>query len=202
MSLVREKRDIEWLVNWALEKQGVLRGSAGGGEAGGGGPAWMTLGTVISGGRGGGDGRWIHDDAMTLGQELLAMAADDRIAGLMALVKRHGMTGTRPDWGEEGCGRYVLVRKRGGKATRRYADKKYARGLMGFDFEFEGSTMEEIEHLMIQYVGWWEALGALRDRINPLLKSYEATGPRAPEAPWDEPGRVLHEVSNSSIEVG
>ncbi|WEJ33875.1 hypothetical protein [Devosia sp. SD17-2] len=200
MSLVREKRDIEWLVNWALEKQGVLRG-AGGGEAGGGGPAWMTLGTVISGGGGGSDGRWMHDDAMVIGQELLAMAGDERLTGLMALVKRYGMTGTRPDWGAEGCGRYVLVRKRGGKATRRYADQRQARGLMGFEFAFEGSTMEEIEHHMIQYAGWWEALGALRDRINPLMRAYEATGPRAPEAPWDAPERVLHEVSNSVVGV-
>ncbi len=184
MIAVREKRDIEWLVNWALEKQGVLRGEAHGGSSG---PAWMTLGTTVSGGGGGNDGRWMHDDALVIGRELQLMAADVRIKDLMAMVVRYGNAGCRPEWGEEGCGKWQLVRKDNGKAVRRFANQRKGEGLLGFEFEFIGSTPEDVEHQMIQWVGWRDALAALRDRINPLLKSYEATGPAAPAAPWDKP---------------
>ena len=54
---------------------------------------------------------------------------------------------------------------------------------------------------MVQWVGWRDALAALRDRINPLLKAYEATGPRAPEAPWDRIGAVEHEISTGFAAV-
>lgn len=192
MSKDREKRDIEWLVNWALEKQGVF-GMPGedvtvGGGGGGRLAMMQQLGTIVQVGQGAGSIRDVHPDAQTIGMELRAMGEISGITDLVDLVLMHGFRGDRPDWGKAGCGRYQLQR-RGGKARRRCADKRQARGLLGFEFEFVGYTFEEIEMLMVQYVGWRDTLAVLRARLNAKLVRFEATGPIAPEAPWDA---VMH----------
>lgn len=194
MSNVREKRDIEWLVNWALERQCVFSSGGSGGYAlGGGSPlaTMMTMGTIVQGGGSSGL-KWTHRDAMVIGDAITAMWGRDEIVELMDLVVMHGRHGTRPDWGKDGIGRYEIVRRGNGKARRRYADQTRQRGLMGFEFEFVGNTHDEVEAMMIGYVGWREALGALRGRVYSQLSTFEPTGPAAPEFPWDDPKRVIH----------
>lgn len=201
MSKVREKRDIEWLVNWALEKQGLGRSAfVGGGE--GGVANWMTLGTRVDGGGAGGGmgGKWVHEDAQHIADTINAMSRDARIAAAVALVVQYGRAGIQPDWGEAGCGRYELVRKNNGegKAIRRYADQRQARDLLGFEWEWVGHNLESLDFMMIQWLAWHSALTELRDLLNTKMRTYEATGPRWPEAPWDTPERVVHSVSAAS----
>jgi len=188
LSSVREKRDIEWLVNWALEKQCIWSETGGGSsEPSGSTPLarMMAMGTTVQGGGGSFGLRWSHPDATVIGNALNAMWGYPDIAELVALVVQYGRQGKRPDWGKDGIGRYKLATKGNGKVLRRYADKRQQRGLMGFEFEFEGLTHEEVEAMMLAYAGWWEALGTLKERINPLMTKFEATGPAAPQWPWD-----------------
>ncbi|WP_297105184.1 hypothetical protein [uncultured Devosia sp.] len=204
MSAVREKRDIEWLVNWALEKQciwtdtGDSRGLPGVSSST---PLarMMAMGTVVQSSSAPQGIRWSHPDAMVIGTAIEGMWGHAEISDLVALVVQHGRQGSRPDWGKDGIGRYALVTKGNGKVVRRYADQVRQRGLMGFEFEFVGLTHEEVEAMMIAYAGWWETLVALKSRVNPLLTKFEATGPSAQQWPWDHYAEsVIHYPKGAS----
>lgn len=187
---MRERRDIEWLVNWALEKQGMGKGGRDGEPAGRAGD--IPTGMRVDGGGYSNDGKWVHEDARVIASWIERMAADSRTALAAGLVWRHGLTGTRPSWGDGQCGRYVLLRKSNGKAIRRYADQRSARGLIGFDWEWQGYTVEDLERMMLEYAAWWAAIDDLRERVNPAMTRYVAYGPMAPEFPWDEVERTVH----------
>ena len=191
---MRESRDIEWLVNWALEKQFAVASHPLVGTSGGGGPSWMMLGTRVDGGRGAGGmvGRVVHEDAQILVDALGQMARNDKVAPAADMVFRHGRLGTQPDWGRCQNGRYVLERRNAGTgaARKRYRDPQHSRGLIGFEWKWVGHTVETLELMMVEWAAWHAALSDLRDLINPSMRQYVATGPRWPAAPWDEPAFI------------
>jgi hypothetical protein len=193
---MRESRDIEWLVNWALEKQGLGKGGferEAQGRAGD-----IPTGMRVDGGGYSNEGKWVHEDARLISSWIDRMASDPRTSLAAGLVARHGLTGTRPSWGDGQCGRYVLLRKGNGKAVRRYSDQTRQRGLLGFEWEWEGYTVEDLERMMLEYVAWWAALDDLREHVNTSMTKYVAVGPLAPEFPWDEVGRTVHYPSGAS----
>ncbi len=182
---MRERRDIEWLVNWALEKQGLGRRES---EGGGGG-----LGVKVDQSRYSNDGKWVSEDAQIIHDQLQAMIADQRTSAAAGLVAHYGRTGTRPDWGKHGSGKWQLVRKNDGNgdAVRRYANKRQARDVIGFEFEWVGHTEVDLERMMLEWLAWHAALCDLAEAVNPKLRQYVAGAPVAPEAPWDLPAEVL-----------
>ena len=187
---MREGRDIEWLVNWALEKQGLGR-SLGGSEVQGR-SGDIPTGMRVDGGGYSNDGKWVHDDARVIVGRLDIMASDNRTSTAAALVVHYGRTGTRPDWGSNASGHWSLLRKGNGKAIRRYQDQRKAVGLIGFEWEWVGNRPEDLERMMLEYAAWHAALADLREAINPAMTKYVATGPIVLSAPWDEPERTVH----------
>lgn len=189
---MRESRDIEWLVNWATERQMATASLPIGLDVGGGGaPGWLTLGTrVDSSMKGGGiAGTVVHEDAQVIADALgqLCRNPSSKLAG--GLVALHARTMTQPDWGRAGCGRWVLQRRNNGqgKAIRRYADPKRQRELLGFEWKFVGHSVESLERMMLEWLAWHAALVELVAMINPRMRQYVATGPRWAEEPWNDP---------------
>ncbi len=194
---MRESRDIEWLVNWALEKQGL--GKGGGDREPQGHSGDIPTGMRVDGGGFSNDGKYVHEDARVIVAWLERMAADSRTSIAAGLVWRHGLVGTRPSWGDGQCGRYVLLRKGNGKAVRRFADQKNGRGLIGFHWEWEGHSVDDLERIMLEYAAWWSALSDLREHINTGMTKYVAFGPLAPEHPWDDVERTVHYSGASPV---
>jgi len=188
---MREARDIEWLVNWALEKQGLgntLRGEASGRSRD------IPTGMRVDGGGGGFDGKWTHDDAIVIADVIGAMSRDKRTAESAGLVVHYGQVGTRPEWGKEGSGRYELVRRNNGTgaAVKRYRDQRKGAHIIGFEWEWVGNDPAELDMLMLQWMAWHAALSDLRVAVNSRLTKYVATGPAVPECPSDMPAVVIH----------
>jgi hypothetical protein len=106
----------------------------------------------------------------------------------------YGQAGTRPDWGEDGSGRYELVRRNNGTgaAIKRYANQRKGSHLLGFEWEWLGNTADDLDRLMLGWAAWHAALVDLRDTINPKMRKYVATGPAAPECPWDIRRPTVH----------
>lgn len=192
---MRESRDIEWLLDWGLRRQMATASmpidviSSGGGL-----PDWLVLGTRIDksmkgGAIGGVGGPIVHEDAQIIADALgqLCRNPASRLAG--GLVATHARAGTQPDWGRDGCGRWVLQRRNNGqgKAIRRYDDPKRQRGLLGFEWKFVGHSVESLERMMLEWLAWHAALAELVTMINPRMHQYVATGPRWPEEPWNDP---------------
>jgi len=193
----REQRDIEWLVNWALEKQGLGYDDSAGAVSSGGG--WQALGTRIDGGGFGGMGasqQLPHADAMIIVEALNSMRRDSRVAKAADLVAVYGRAGIQPDWGKDGSGRWQLVRKnKAGRsiAVKRFADQTRRRGLLGFEWEWVGHQPETLDLMMIEWSAWHTALIELRNLINQKMTTYNAVGPVAPDSPWDV-GHVADDV--------
>jgi hypothetical protein len=115
------------------------------------------------------------------------MRTDARTAEAAALVFQHGRLGTQPDWGKEGCGRYVLRRRGNGRAIKRFDDQVRQRGLLGFEWDWVGHSPESLERMMIEWAAWHAALRELKTLINPAMTRYVATGPVWLAEPWDDP---------------
>lgn len=195
---MREGRDIEWLVNWALEKQGLGRdfGSPVGGRSGD-----IPTGMRVDGGGSSNDGKWVHADAEVISRQLDAMARDERSAAAVGLVVHYGRVGTRPDWGADGSGRWEPVRKGNGKIIRRYRDPNQWRGVIGFEWEWVGHRVEDLDRLMLEWMAWHAALVDLRENINPRLTKYVATGPAVAEAPWDDARSTVRLPAGRLVDV-
>lgn len=194
---MRESRDIEWLVNWTIEKQGLRPGEGiGAGDVSG--PGWADYGTRIdSSGFGGGlSGRFVHEDAQLIADAIGHMAGNPSTKEAGALIVQHGRSGTQPDWGAAGSGRWVLQRRNNGqgKAIRRYRDQRGSHGLIGFDWQWVGHQAAELDFLMVQWLTWHQGLSDLRDIVNAGMRQYVATGPRWPMEPWDAAAYVAAEV--------
>lgn len=192
---MRERRDIEWLVNWALEKQGLGRRD-GEGSSGG-------LGVKVDSSHYRNDGKWVSEDAQVIHDQLQLMIADKRTAAAASLVAHYGRTGMRPDWGKDGSGRWQLVRRNEGTgaARRRYDDQRKGNKVIGFEFEWVGNTVEEMERMMLEWLAWHAALDDLKNAINSKLRDYVATGPAVQEAPWDMPAVMVHHADGRSVEA-
>jgi hypothetical protein len=188
--------DIESLVVWALAKQkaDVSRGSgidqelrqlSGGRSATAALEAYLAIGSRIDGG--GHSSHKVPVDATRVA------GAIDRLpieaAALVVLAGR----GMRPiDWGEEGIGKWVPVLDRKGRHKKRWQDPVQCRGLIGFEYDYDGYMPDELDRIRTQYVVWIEALKYLRKELDGRLIGWEVTGPRRAAEPWNDAPRVIH----------
>lgn len=177
MVKVREQRDIEHLVIWALRDQGL--GWAGKERVR---DDFSDLGTVI-------DQRgavanpsislWSDDDAM-----LVKKAIDQLPAKAGAMVMQYGRAGLRPDWCEEGYGSYQQLKDGRGRLLWEWSDPIHRRGKRTPRKAFVGEQRETVDFHRTQYLVWWQGIADIVAPLNQVLESYQATGPAAPQAPW------------------
>lgn len=187
MTKIRERRDVEDLVIWALVDNGLgaqiveRRGKVG----------WMDLGTVVDATRSSWDisgPRVQHSDAYFIANWVMALPPDPVTgeATMAELVIRHARTNCRPDWCEEGVGRAVPKTNKRGQIEYEYerpGDRKSRK--LGPKMVWEGETENSVAFYRARYSLWWIALKTLVEPLNKNLERFEATGPRAPEEPWN-----------------
>ncbi|CDP51977.1 hypothetical protein [Devosia sp. DBB001] len=187
-------------MNWALEKQGLGRELLGDSGGSGGG-----LGVRVDTSLYSNDGKWTHDDAHVIADAIAAMSRLKSTSAAAALVVHYGRLGLRPDWGKDGSGRWQLMRRNNGtgRAIRRYEDARRSRGLViGFEWEWVGHEPADLDRLMLEWLAWHAALCDLRQQVNPMLRQFVATGPLAPECPWDQGERTIHYPDEEGLAVG
>lgn len=192
MSRARERLDIERLVNWAIEDQGLRQAYGDAGSTAG----WAELGTRVDGGTHDYSGRGLiggaaHHDAVILFEAISGLPPE-----AAALVLRQGRVGyglfARPDWCAEGVGGLVQDRTPSGKLCWEYADKAKGRGPRTPRLIWVGQRPEIVEFCRAQYGLWWEGLRDLVGVVNLAMLEHEASGPAAHPTPWDAPPPVVH----------
>jgi hypothetical protein len=195
MGRMKEQRDIEWLVNWAIEGQGVLHGSAKPLA-----PGWMTLGTRIdkslntsfSGGL-------VVDGAPHHDAVIIVRAIEGLPPEAASLLVRHGRLGygqfARPDWCPEGVGSMQPVLKPNGEPKYDYEDSIKRRGEKRVRMSFVGHRQDWVTWCRAEYTLWWTSLAELVPIINLAMLGHEAMPPRAPARPWEAAGVVIHRAS-------
>lgn len=183
----RQRMDIERLVNWALADQGL----GWGGDR----PVHDTfadLGTVI-------------DDSSTGSHPTIALLTDDdalvvkaAIDGLpgeaRVLVIQYGRAGLRPEGADEVLGEPEQMVDKRGRPRWVYDNPSNKRGQKRpmLDMLAWSTRKEAIEFDRAQWTLWREALIALIAPLNQRLETHYATGPEAPERPWELPKPVVH----------
>jgi hypothetical protein len=188
--VVRQRRDIEWLVTWALIDNGlgamfVDRGGK---------LTWHDYGGRIDLGSSRASvaaPHLQHQDAAIIVSSIEALPVE-----MAELLIRFGRTNARPDWCEEGVGHAEVKTNKRGQIEWHYerpGDRK-SRKLEPKRI-WVGETPERVEWYRARYDLWWLALQALVEPLNEVMTAHEATGPRVPRAPWtvtvfDERGRA------------
>lgn len=203
--MAKVKTDIENLVVWALAKQhaDVSRGSgmerelhqlAGGLSATGRLEAYLSVGSRIDGG--GSSSHKVSPDA-----QRVAAAIDVLPIEAAALVVAAGRGMRAIDWGEEGIGRWVPVKDRKGNHKKRWQDTAQCRGLLGWEYEYQGYMPSDLDLIRLTYMTWWEALKDLQRMLDGRLVGWDVTGPRRSAEPWNDAPRVIHAGDFESLDV-
>lgn len=191
---MKETRDIEWLVNWALQAQNVeraIKNATPMAQGQSSQPAFeqmARLGVRVDSSRkaeswGNVD---CQNDAVIIYDLIQRLPRD--AAGLVVI---HGRAGTRPDWCVEGVGCEVPVLTAKGKPRRIYRDPIKSMGDLGPMMEWIGHRQETVDFHRAQYAVWYQALSALVPFANKELEAYQAERPKASPYPWDWSG-VVH----------
>jgi hypothetical protein len=185
--VVREQRDIEWLVTWALRDQGLGWGAPGDRPA----PlGFADYGTVIDD-----DDIGSHpsinlltdDDAMVIKRTI-----DELPREAAALVVQYGRAGLRPDWAEEGEGTWEQARDARGRLRWKWANPSARTGAKKPLMVFVGLAPEVVEYERSTYALWWQGLADLVAPLNLRMQGHAAIGPEAPRMPWLQGKRTVH----------
>jgi hypothetical protein len=203
--MAKVKIDIENLVVWALAKQhaDVSRGSgiarelrqlAGGMSATERIEAYLSVGTRVDGG--GSSSHKVSPDA-----QRAAAAIDALPIEAAALVVAAGRSMAPIEWGEDGIGQWVPVLDRKGNHKKRWQDPAQCRGLLGWEYTYQGYMPSDLDLIRMQYVTWWEALKDLQRRLQGRLVGWDVTGPSRSAEPWNDAPRVIHYVDLESVDV-
>lgn len=203
--MAKVKIDVEDLVVWALAKQcaDVSRGSGMAQELrllGGGLSAtaalegYLAVGSRIDGG--GSSSHKVSPDA-----QRVAAAIDTLPIEAAALVVAAGRGMAPIDWGEEGIGQWVPVLDRKGKHRKRWQDASQCRGLLGWEYQYQGHMPSELDMIRMQYTVWWEALKDLQRQLEGRLTAWDVSGPRRSAEPWNDAPRVIHYGESESVDV-
>lgn len=175
MVMVREQRDIEALVVWALRDQGL-------GWAGKDRPSKADetdYGTIIDTGSHPNMGLWSDDDAMAI-----KLAIDGLSETARALLVQYGRAGMRPDWCEEGYGRYEQARH-GKRLKWEWSDPVNRTGTKRPKLAFVGEQRETVDYHRAQWGVWWQGLADIVAPLNEVMEGHEASGPAVERRPWD-----------------
>lgn len=197
--------DVEDLVVWAFRDQkieAVARGLRPGT------PTWsadsslaevLALGTRVDTTSAGARFVAIHckEDAAVVFDAAMALPAEARM-----LVVKHGRTGTRPEWHEEGPGEWVQPLDRHGEPKKLWRDPAKQRGFLGYaPKELDGTHPNIVEEARRAYCVWWLGLTDMVELLNqPLvgLNEHIAHRPLAATPPWFSEklgSRTLHMIA-------
>lgn len=182
--MIREKRDIEWIITWALRDQGL--GWTGNGRASDIGGELAMLGTRVDVSPSSG----LPAPSMGLCDDLDALVVKTAIDRLdpdaQALVVLNGRIGRRPEWGEDGYGLPEQSRNKRGQLEWLYRDPKNWRGKIGprLDWRAYEAHVAEVEFERAGWSVWHEALVVLAGELCGRLQRFEVVGPAAPKEPW------------------
>ena len=178
--LTRQRRDVERLVTWALLENGL---------------GWVgkersrldfsDYGTVIDDGFTGSHptiGRLTHDDAM-----IVKLVIDKLPRDAQVLVTQYGRTGLRPDWCEEGKGRWEQLKDGRGRLRWKWANPESRSGAREPLVGFVGLDPELVDLHRAEYAVWWQGLADIVAPLNNQLQEHFAVGPEAPREPWSLP---------------
>lgn len=178
MVSVRERRDIEVLVTWAMRDQGLgWSGKERSVED------FSDLGTIIDDDNHGSHptiALWSDDDAMAV-----KLAIDQLVPEARALVVQYGRAGMRPDWCEEGYGSYQQLRDGRGRRMWDWSDAKNRTGEKRPRMGFVGEQRDSVDFHRAQYHVWWWGLHDIVGPLNDVMERHEASGPAAAESPWE-----------------
>ncbi|MCW5722051.1 MAG: hypothetical protein KIS86_13000 [Devosia sp.] len=185
--------DVEELVVWAFRDQkieAVARGMMPGM------PTWsadssmaevLALGTRVDTSSAGSRLVAIHckEDAAVTFDAVMALPGEARM-----LVVKHGRTGTRPEWHEEGPGEWVQPLDKHGQPKKLWRDPAKQRGYLGLaPLELVGTHPAIVDEARRAYCVWWLALGDLVEMLNGPngLADHVARRPKAATPPWFDP---------------
>jgi hypothetical protein len=176
---VRDKRDIEWLVSWALVDNGLGRLFSGGVLQ----TDWSDLGTSVQ------RSAWAssapavrHEDALLVAEAIGQLHPD-----CAALVVGHGRVGDRPDWVEDGVGHWEQMRNKRGQPMWDWdkpSNRSAKRSARTPRLQWVGESQKAVDFYRARYDLWWIGLHDLVDALNAVMTRHEATGPRAKDRPW------------------
>lgn len=202
--MAKVKIDVEDLVVWALVRQcaNVDRGegimqelrqlSGGGSTATAALERYLSVGSRIDGGPGPSDHR-TPPDALKVAAAIDALPVE--AAALVIMGSRQPV-----QWGEEGVGQWVAVKDRRGNHRKLWQDVRQSRGLLGWDWQYEGLLPSDLDQMRLEYWTWWHALVDLRAALDGQLSAWEITGPRRQAEPWNgQPVRILHPVEGGVL---
>ena len=128
-----------------------------------------------------------HEDAAVIYDAVMALPADAWV-----LVIKHARNATRPDWIEEGPGRWVKQVDKNGHPKKLYIDSDAKKGFIGYAPPLlEGVDPAEVEEARRAYDVWRYALIDLVPLLNAEMVDHEATGPVVAARPWEKKERVL-----------
>ncbi len=122
-----------------------------------------------------------HEDAAVIYDAVMALPAEATM-----LLIRHGRNGTRPDWYEDGPGRWIEQVDGAGNPKKLYLDAHAKKGFIGYAQPIlEGNDPADVEEARRAYDVWRYALVDLVALLNAEMVDYEALPPAAPARPWE-----------------
>lgn len=128
-----------------------------------------------------------HEDAAVIYDAVMALPPEAWL-----LVIKHARNATRPDWIEEGPGRWIDQVDKEGNPKKQYLDPHTKRGFIGYAPPLlEGIDPTEVEEARRAYDVWRYALVDLVPLLNAEMVDHEAIGPAVAPRPWDIKERVL-----------
>lgn len=187
--------DVEDLVIWAFRDQKIeavaarLAGPRGSGSVASSLAEILALGCRVDTSSAGAMHMAVqcHEDAAVIYDAVMALPPDAWV-----LVIKHARNATRPDWYEDGPGRWVDQVDRDGNPKKQYLDPHAKRGFIGYTRPvLEGNDPAEVEEARRAYVVWRYALVDLVPLLNSEMVDHEATGPGVDARPWESADRPL-----------
>ncbi len=122
-----------------------------------------------------------HEDAAVIYDAVMALPAD-----ACMLIIRHGRNATRPDWYEDGPGRWVDQVDKDGNPKKQYLDPHTKRGFIGYARPvLEGNDPDDVEEARRAYDVWRYGLVDLVSLLNSEMVDHEAIGPEVAARPWE-----------------
>ena len=183
--------DIERLVVWAMRDQGL--GWGGGDRAV---EDISDYGTIIDdGGSHPNMGLWSDDDALLVKQAVDGLPGEAR-----TLVTLYCRAGIRPEWAEEGEGRWQQLTDGRGRLRWLWSDMANRTGEKRALMGFVGLDPEIVEFERAQYSLWWQGLADIVGPLNRRMKTHHATGPEAHATPWSLPKVKVHGLSGEAAD--
>jgi hypothetical protein len=131
-----------------------------------------------------------HEDAAVIYDAVMALG--EAAPEACMLIIRHARKATRPDWYEDGPGRWVDQVDRNGNPKKNYIDPHNKRGFIGYALPvLEGNNPADVELARREYDVWRYGLVDLVPLLNAEMVDHEAIGPEAAARPWEAKERVL-----------